>query len=89
MEYSPFQKKHLSFAGTRSQMNTTLYITKIDQEKGKIEQVCIWNHMTTGFIKYTLIYVISMEFPPLSRRRSSSQNIPSGEEQGETAVVTG
>ena len=51
VEYSPFQKNHLSFAGTRSQMNTTLYITKIDQEKGKIEQVCIWNHMTTGFIK--------------------------------------
>ena len=32
-------------------MNTTLYITKIDQEKGKIEQVCTWNNMITGFIK--------------------------------------
>ena len=28
-------------------MNTTL--TKIDQEKRKIEQICIWNSMTTGF----------------------------------------
>ena len=24
--------------------------TKIDQEKRKIEQICIWNPMTTGFI---------------------------------------
>ena len=27
-----------------------------------------------------------MEFLPLSHRRSSSQNVPSGEERGETAV---
>ena len=26
------------------------HLTKIDQEKGKIEQICIWNPMTTGFI---------------------------------------
>ena len=31
-------------------------------------------------------YVISMEFQSLSRRRSSSQNVPSGEERGETDV---
>ena len=30
-----------------------------------------------------------MEFLPLSRRRSSSQNVPSGEERGETDVFAG
>ena len=29
---------------------------------------------------------ISMEFLPLSRRRSSSRNVPGGEERGETDV---
>ena len=43
--------------------------------------------MTTGFIMQTLIYVISMEFLSLSRRLSSWQNVPSGEEKGETAVL--
>ena len=28
----------------------TQHFTKIDQEKCKIEQICIWNPMTTGFI---------------------------------------
>ena len=42
--------------------------------------------MTTGFIMQTLIYVISMVFLPLRRRRSSAGNVPSGEERGETAV---
>ena len=36
----------------------------------------MWNPMTTGFTKATLIYVISMKFLSLSRRRSSSQNVP-------------
>ena len=27
----------------------TQHFTKIDQEKRKIEQICIWNPMTTGF----------------------------------------
>ena len=31
-------------------------------------------------------YVISMEILSQSRRRSSSRNVPSGEERGETAV---
>ena len=30
-----------------------------------------------------------MEFLPLSRRRSSARNVPSGEEQGETDVFAG
>ena len=34
-------------------------------------------------------YVIGMEFLSLSRRRSSSRNVPSGEERGETAVFAG
>ena len=29
----------------------TQHFTKIDQEKGKLEQICIWNPTTTGFIK--------------------------------------
>ena len=67
-------------------MNTTL--TKFDQEKRKIEQICIWNPMTTGFFILTLLCVISMEFLPQSRRRSR-ETIPGGEERGETAVFTG
>ena len=39
--------------------------------------------MTTEFIMETLIYVISMEFLPSSRRLSSSRNVPSSEERGE------
>ena len=53
----------------------TQNFSKIDQEKRKIEQIRIWNPMTTGFIMYTLIYVISMEILSLSRRRSSSRNL--------------
>ena len=45
--------------------------------------------MTTGFIMLTLIYVISMEFLSLSRRRSSSRNVRSGEERGDTAAFVG
>ena len=29
----------------------TQYFSKIDREKRKIEQICIWNPMTTGFTK--------------------------------------
>ena len=36
-----------------------------------------------------LIYVIGMEFLLLRRRHSSVQNVPSGEERGETAVFAG
>ena len=47
----------------------------------KIGQIFIWNPITTGFIMYTLICVISMEFLSLSRRGSSSQNVPSGKSE--------
>ena len=60
----------------------TQHFTKIDQEKHKIEQICIWDPMTTGFIMQTLIYVISMEFLPLGCRRSSLWNVLSNKEQG-------
>ena len=63
--------------------------TKIDQRRHKIGQIYIWNPMTTGFIMQTLICVISMEFLPLSRRRSSLRNVPSYEERGETDVFAG
>ena len=43
--------------------------------------------MFTGFI--TVIYVISMKFLSLRCRCSSWQNVPSSEEQGETAVFAG
>ena len=45
--------------------------------------------MTTELIKETLICVISMECLSLSRRRSSAQNVPSGEERGEMDVFAG
>ena len=45
--------------------------------------------MTARFIMQTLICVISMEFLPLSHRRSSARNVPSGEERGETDVFAG
>ena len=38
--------------------------------------------MTTGMIMQTLIYVISMEFLSLRRRRLSWRNAPSGKERG-------
>ena len=44
--------------------------------------------MTTGFIMKTLICIISIEFP-LSRRRSSKQNVLSGEQRGEIDVFAG
>ena len=46
VEYSLLQKKHLSFAGARWQMNTTLQ----QKKTRKLGQVYIWNPMTTGFI---------------------------------------
>ena len=55
----------------------------------QIEQICIWNPMTTGFIALTLIYIISMQFLLLSGRHSSAQNVLSSEEQGETTVFAG
>ena len=64
-------------------------LPKIDKEKRKIEQICIWKPMTTRFIMWTTDYVISLEFLSLSRRRSSSRNVPSGEERGEMAVLAG
>ena len=36
-----------------------------------------------------MIYVISMEFLSLSRRGSSTQNVPSGKERGETDASAG
>ena len=66
-----------------------LHFTKMDQARGKIEQICIWNPMTTGFITLTLIYIISMQFLLLSGRHSSAQNVLSSKEQGETAVFAG
>ena len=45
-----------------------------------MEQIWMWNPITTRYVMYTLIYVISMEFLSLSRRRSSVRNVPSGEE---------
>ena len=40
----------------------TQHFTKIDQEKRKIEQICIWNSMTTRFVMKTFIYVTNIEF---------------------------
>ena len=43
VEYILLYKKHLSFAGARSQMNTTL-------NQNRPGEICIWNSSTTGFI---------------------------------------
>ena len=61
-------------------------VTIIDQGKHKIEQIYIGNPMTTGFAVLTLIYIISMEFLSLRRRRPSCRNDLSGGERGEAAV---
>ena len=45
--------------------------------------------MITGFIIETLIYVISMKFLSLRREPFSWRYVPSGKEQGETAVFAG
>ena len=45
--------------------------------------------MTTKYNMLTLIYIISMEFLPLSYRHSSAWNVPIGEERGEAAVFAG
>ena len=54
-----------------------------------MEQFYIQNFVTNGFIKQTLIYVISMEFLLLRCICFSQQNVPSSEEQGETAAFAG
>ena len=87
VEYILLWRKHLSLLELVCRW--TQHFTKIDQQKHKIEQICIWNPMTPGFIMKTLIYVISMEFLSWSRRRSSWWNVPSGEEGGEMAVFAG
>ena len=43
--------------------------------------------MTTEMIMQTLIYVISMEFLSLRRKRLSWRNASSGNERGKTAVL--
>ena len=68
-------------------MNTTLY-----QKRPKDSQN--WTNLYLEPHDYRIYYVnidcvISMEFLPLSRRRSSARNVPSGEERGETDVFAG
>ena len=49
----------------------------------------VWTYLEPHDHQTTLIYIISMEFLSLPHRRPSWQNIPNGEEQGETAVFAG
>ena len=69
-------------------MNTTLH--QIDQEKRKIEQICICNPMTTEFIYVNIdlrhqygISVAESQTFLLAKRHSAC----SGDERGETSVV--
>ena len=48
VEYSLLSKKHLSLLELIRRW--TQHFSKIDQEESKIEQICMWNPMTTGFI---------------------------------------
>ena len=66
----------------------TQHLTKIDQEKRKIEQICIWSPMTTGFIMYTYIdfphqYGIFCRWVADVPSRETSL---SGDERGETSA---
>ena len=72
----------LSFARAHSQQGIKLYH---DQEK----QTNLHIHLEPHDYQVTLIYIISMEFLSLPRRRPSWKNKPNGEEQGETAVFAG
>ena len=59
----------------------THHFTKIDQEKRKIEQICIWNPMNTLNIDLRHHYGISVA--------ECARNFTSGEERGETDVFAG
>ena len=67
--------------------------TIFDLEKHKIEQIYIWNPMTTWLIYYvtlsTLIFIISMDFQSLRHKHPSKRNVPSSEERGGRAVFWG
>ena len=67
--------------------------TIFDLEKHKIEQIYIWNPMTSWLIYYvtlsTLIFIISMDFQSLRHKHPSGWNIPSSEERGGRAVFAG
>ena len=45
--------------------------------------------ISASYLILDRFYVISMELLSLSRRCSSSRNVPSGEERGETAAFAG
>ena len=86
LEYSLLQRKHLSFAGARRQMNTTLH-------QSRPEDMQNWTNLCSEPHDYWILYVniciISIEFLSLSRRCSSLRNVPSSEERGETDVFAG
>ena len=68
-------------------MNATLY-------QNRPEDTQNWTNLCLEPHNYRIYYVNidlrhSMEFLPLSRRRFSERNVPSGEERGETDVFAG
>ena len=63
-------------------------LTKSTMRNVKLNKFAFGNPWLPDSFK-TLIYIISMEFLSLSHRRSSSQKVPSHEEQGETSVSAG
>ena len=76
VEYSLLQKKHLSFSGAHSQMNTTLY-------QNRPGETLNWTNLRLEPYHY-LIYYVNIDLPhqygiiflSLSRRRSSSRTVP-------------
>ena len=89
VEYSLLQKKHLSFAGARGQINTTLYQNRPEDTQNQTNLYLELHDYQIYYVNIDLRLVISMEFLSLSRRRSSTQNVLSDEEGGETDVFAG
>ena len=87
VEYSLLSKKHLSFAGARWQMNTTLYQNRPEDTYNWTNLYLETHDYRNYFVKIDLRHQYGIS--AVSRRRSSARNVPSGEERGETDVFAG
>ena len=70
-------------------MDTTLYQNRPEDTKNWTNLYLELHDYQIYYVNIDLRLVISMEFLSLSRRRSSTQNVLSDEEGGETDVFAG
>ena len=63
----------------------TQHFSKFDQEKRKIEQICIWNRLTTGFIKHWFTSSV-WNFACWVADDPPCETSLSGDERGETSA---